>query len=74
MSRGQQGGGSAGAGAGVGDAEAKALAKAKAYRNYGLDLQRGRVQDCVKAGVLEPTLSKVKQLKSAVEACVAIMR
>ena len=32
------------------------------------------MQDCVKAGVLEPSMSKVKQLKSAVEACVAIMR
>lgn len=32
------------------------------------------MHDCVKAGVLEPSMSKVKQLKSAVEACVAIMR
>ena len=32
------------------------------------------MQDSVKAGVLEPSMSKVKQLKSAVEACVAIMR
>ncbi|TKA75975.1 T-complex protein 1 subunit alpha [Friedmanniomyces simplex] len=53
---------------------AKALAKAKGYKNYGLDLSKGRVHDCVKAGVLEPSMSKVKQLKSAVEACVAIMR
>lgn len=30
--------------------------------------------DSVKAGVLEPSMSKVKQLKSAVEACIAIMR
>jgi T-complex protein 1 subunit alpha len=30
--------------------------------------------DCLKAGVLEPSMSKVRQLKSAVEACVAIMR
>jgi T-complex protein 1 subunit alpha len=30
--------------------------------------------DAVKAGVLEPSMSKVKQLKSAVEACIAIMR
>ena len=30
--------------------------------------------DSVKAGVLEPSMSKVRQLKSAVEACVAIMR
>ncbi|EMC91611.1 hypothetical protein BAUCODRAFT_38718 [Baudoinia panamericana UAMH 10762] len=56
------------------DADAKALAKAKGYKNYGLDLTKGRVHDCVKAGVLEPSMSKVKQLKSAVEACVAIMR
>ena len=56
------------------DADAKALAKAKGYKNYGLDLTKGKVHDCVKAGVLEPSMSKVKQLKSAVEACVAIMR
>ncbi|KAK0311482.1 chaperonin-containing T-complex alpha subunit Cct1 [Friedmanniomyces endolithicus] len=55
-------------------ADAKALAKHKNYKNYGLDLTKGRVHDCVKAGVLEPSMSKVKQLKSAVEACVAIMR
>jgi T-complex protein 1 subunit alpha len=54
--------------------DGKALAKAKAYKNYGLDLTKGRVHDSVKAGVLEPSMSKVKQLKSAVEACVAIMR
>ncbi|KAI6801157.1 T-complex protein 1 subunit [Hortaea werneckii] len=56
------------------DSDAKALAKAKGYKNYGLDLSKGRLQDCVKAGILEPSMSKVKQLKSAVEACVAIMR
>ncbi|KAK0269818.1 chaperonin-containing T-complex alpha subunit Cct1 [Friedmanniomyces endolithicus] len=55
-------------------ADAKAQAKHKNYKNYGLDLTKGRVHDCVKAGVLEPSMSKVKQLKSAVEACVAIMR
>ncbi|KAK5694335.1 chaperonin-containing T-complex alpha subunit Cct1 [Elasticomyces elasticus] len=54
--------------------DAKALGKAKGYRNYGLDLSKGRVHDCVKAGVFEPSMSKVKELKSAVEACVAIMR
>ncbi|RAO71774.1 uncharacterized protein BHQ10_007786 [Talaromyces amestolkiae] len=54
--------------------EEKAIAKKKTYRNYGLDLTKGRVQDSVKAGVLEPSMSKVKQLKSAVEACIAIMR
>jgi T-complex protein 1 subunit alpha len=53
---------------------AKELARSKNYKNYGLDLTNGKVHDCVKAGVLEPSMSKVKQLKSAVEACVAIMR
>ncbi|KAI9815387.1 MAG: T-complex protein 1 subunit alpha [Phylliscum demangeonii] len=52
----------------------KALARKKDYRNYGLDLTNGKVADCVKAGVLEPAMSKVKQLKSAVEACISIMR
>lgn len=59
---------------GEANAEEKAIAKKKNYRNYGLDLTRGRVHDSLKAGVLEPSMSKVKQLKSAVEACVAIMR
>jgi T-complex protein 1 subunit alpha len=54
--------------------DAKQLAKSKNYKNYGLDLMNGKVHDCLKAGVLEPSMSKVKQLKSAVEACVAIMR
>ncbi|PGH12621.1 T-complex protein 1 subunit alpha [Helicocarpus griseus UAMH5409] len=56
------------------NAEEKAIAKKKTYKNYGLDLMKGKVVDCVKAGVLEPSMSKVKQLKSAVEACIAIMR
>ncbi|KAJ5610974.1 T-complex protein 1 subunit alpha [Penicillium lagena] len=54
--------------------EEKAIAKRKTYRNYGLDLMKGRVHDTLKAGVLEPSMSKIKQLKSAVEACIAIMR
>lgn len=52
----------------------KVLARKKDYRNYGLDLLHGKVVDSVKMGVLEPSVSKVKQLKSAVEACIAIMR
>ncbi|KAF2459090.1 putative T-complex protein 1 subunit alpha [Lineolata rhizophorae] len=52
----------------------KTAARKKNYRNYGLDLARGKVVDEIKAGVLEPSMSKVKQLKSAVEACIAIMR
>ncbi|CAL5873333.1 uncharacterized protein PFLUO_LOCUS7604 [Penicillium psychrofluorescens] len=54
--------------------EEKAIAKKKTYRNYGLDLMKGRVHDSLKAGVLEPSMSKIKQLKSAVEACISIMR
>ena len=55
-------------------AEEKALAKRRNYKNYGLDLTRGKAVDQIKAGVLEPSMSKVKQLKSAVEACIAVMR
>lgn len=53
---------------------ARKLAKQRNYKNYGLDLTRGKVVDQVKAGVLEPSMSKVRQLKSAVEACIAVMR
>ena len=59
---------------GQGNADEKAMAKKKNYKNYGLDLTRGAVTDSIKNGVLEPSMSKVKQLKSAVEACIAIMR
>ncbi|KAL6719236.1 chaperonin-containing T-complex alpha subunit Cct1 [Lecanora helva] len=52
----------------------KANAKKRNYKNYGLDLTRGKVVDQIKTGVLEPSMSKVKQLKSAVEACIAVMR
>ena len=54
--------------------EEKLMAKRRGYRNYGLDLSRGKVVDMVKMGVMEPSMSKVRQLKSAVEACIAIMR
>jgi T-complex protein 1 subunit alpha len=52
----------------------RSVARKKAYKNYGLDLSRGKVVDEIKAGVLEPSLSKIRQLKSAVEACISIMR
>ena len=41
---------------------------------YGLDLMKGEVRDNVAAGVLEPTMSKVKSLKSAFEAAVSLLR
>jgi len=70
---GTPGGGGVGAQPAAPESE-KELARRKAYRNYGLDLTRGRTVDVLKMGVLEPSMSKVKQLKSAVEACIAIMR
>lgn len=40
----------------------------------GLDLYEGTVRDNKKAGVLEPTLSKIKSLKFATEAAITILR
>lgn len=40
----------------------------------GLDLVLGKVRNNVKAGVLEPTMSKVKSLKFATEAAITILR
>ncbi|CEQ39813.1 SPOSA6832_01384 [Sporobolomyces salmonicolor] len=46
----------------------------RGLKYYGLDLMAGEVRDNVKAGVLEPMISKVKSLKSALEACTALLR
>jgi T-complex protein 1 subunit alpha len=46
----------------------------KALLRYGLDLLNGDVRDNVTAGVLEPTVSKVRSLKSAYEAAVSLLR
>ncbi|QPG76015.1 Alpha subunit of chaperonin-containing T-complex [Brettanomyces nanus] len=48
--------------------------KRKNYKNYGLDLIKGKVVDEIHSGVLEPTVSKIKSMKSALEACIAILR
>ena len=40
----------------------------------GLDLTNGCVCDNKKAGVLEPTVSKIKSLKFATEAAITILR
>lgn len=40
----------------------------------GLDLVVGAVRDSKKAGVFEPTISKVKCLKFATEAAITILR
>ncbi|XP_056637772.1 T-complex protein 1 subunit alpha [Diorhabda carinulata] len=63
------------------------VAKLRAYQNssqtkkdhahlkyVGLDLIEGTVRDNRKAGVLEPTMSKVKSLKFATEAAITILR
>ncbi|GEQ72258.1 hypothetical protein JCM33374_g5945 [Metschnikowia sp. JCM 33374] len=49
-------------------------AKRKKYKNYGLDLINGKIVNESVTGVLEPTLSKIKSLKSALEACISILR
>ena len=43
-------------------------------KNIGLELQKGIVRDNLKAGVLEPEMSKVKSLKFATEAAITILR
>jgi T-complex protein 1 subunit alpha len=40
----------------------------------GLDLVNGKVRNNLKAGVLEPAMSKVKSFKFAVEAAITILR
>ncbi len=40
----------------------------------GLDLTEARTRDSVAAGIVEPALSKIKALKSATEAAIAILR
>ncbi len=41
---------------------------------YGLDLMKGTVRDNLKAGVMEPVISKLKSLKAATEAAIALLR
>jgi len=46
----------------------------KELKHSGLDLMYGKVRNNMKAGVLEPAMSKVKSLKFATEAAVTILR
>ena len=46
----------------------------KSIKYYGLELIDGGVRDNLSAGVLEPAMSKIKSLKSATEAAIAILR
>ncbi|KAJ3046483.1 T-complex protein 1 subunit alpha [Rhizophlyctis rosea] len=49
--------------------------KAKAELKWsGLDLIKGNVRNNMKAGVLEPAMSKIKSLKAATEAAIALLR
>ncbi len=41
---------------------------------YGLDLLNGEVVDNRQIGVLEPTISKIRSLKSALEAATSLLR
>lgn len=43
-------------------------------RWFGLDLHEGKVRDSIKAGVLEPAMSKIKSIRFATEAAIAILR
>lgn len=53
---------------------AQTVADKKDHQWMGLDLVKGEVRDNLKAGVLEPGISKVKSIQFATEACIAIMR
>ncbi|OMJ77313.1 hypothetical protein SteCoe_23141 [Stentor coeruleus] len=48
--------------------------KKQEYKYVGLDLANGKVRNNLKAGVLEPTISKIKSLKFATEAAISILR
>jgi len=48
--------------------------KKKKYRWIGLNLADGSMRDNVKAGVLEPAMSKIKSIKFATEAAITILR
>ena len=54
-------------------ADSKDLEK-KALSYSGLDLTNGKVRNNLKAGVLEPGMSKVKSLKFATDAAITILR
>lgn len=44
------------------------------YKYTGLDLDTGKVRDNLRAGVLEPAMSKIKMIRFAVEAAITILR
>jgi len=46
----------------------------KDYLRYGLDLDGNTIRNNLDAGVLEPTMSKIKSIKFATEAAITILR
>lgn len=48
--------------------------KYDAFRHCGLDLDEGKIRNNLEAGVLEPEQSKVKAIKFATEAAIAVLR
>lgn len=46
----------------------------KDLKNSGLDLVNGKIRNNLKAGVIEPSMSKIKSLKFATEAAITILR
>ena len=46
----------------------------RALKWSGLDLIDGVIRDNLKKGVLEPAMSKIKSLKAATEAAIALLR
>ena len=48
--------------------------KKKELKHSGLDLMNGKIRNNLNAGVLEPTMSKIKSLKFATEAAITILR
>lgn len=55
-------------------AQEKQEEKYKNLKYSGLDLDKGTIRNNLEAGVLEPMVSKVKAIKFATEAAVAILR
>ena len=73
-SAGSVGSGSAGNAGSAANAPAHAANPNAQLKHMGLDLIKGETRDNVKAGVLEPAMSKIKMLKAATEAAISILR
>jgi T-complex protein 1 subunit alpha len=44
------------------------------YKNYGLDLEEGKIIDNIELGVIEPAATKISILQLATEAAISILR